>query len=324
MSAAALEPHRAPARASEPIRLLLVDDDAGIRRAFTRTFTRAGFAVTTACDGANAMTLIAEREFDVILSDITMPAMNGMQMLALVRSRNPDMPVILMTAGPSLETAVAAVEGGAFRYVFKPTENDALVGILHLAVKSGREAVARRAAAAAADEQRTAAQLDRARLEGIFRRSLAAVEMSFQPIVSLADRRTVAYEALLRSREPGMSRPFEILEAAESLDLLHELGRTVRGAVASSFDRLPEAASMFVNLHPCDLLDEQLYEPASPLSAFAPRVVLEITERASTTRSRTFPTACDACAASASASRSTISARAIRDSSRSPTSSRKS
>jgi len=106
--------------------------------------------------------------------------------------------------------------------------------------------------------------------------------MAFQPIVAWRDRRVVGYEALLRSDEPLMKNPADMLDAAERLGRLQELGRAVRAKVASASNS-PElgAARLFVNLHPADLDDEELYAADAPLSRIADRVVLEITERAS-------------------------------------------
>jgi EAL domain-containing protein (putative c-di-GMP-specific phosphodiesterase class I) len=105
--------------------------------------------------------------------------------------------------------------------------------------------------------------------------------MAFQPIIGWAERRVFGYEALLRSDEPLMKNPAEMLDAAERLGRLHELGRTVRASVAADAPKAPEEAKLFVNLHSADLNDEELYSAQAPLSRIATRVVLEVTERAS-------------------------------------------
>jgi EAL domain-containing protein (putative c-di-GMP-specific phosphodiesterase class I) len=92
-------------------------------------------------------------------------------------------------------------------------------------------------------------------------------------------RRSAQYasEALLRSSDTTLANPPALLEAAERLAQLTELGRKIRAQVAAN---PPGEHLVFVNLHPSDLVDDQLYDPAAPLSAIATRVVLEITERA--------------------------------------------
>jgi EAL domain-containing protein (putative c-di-GMP-specific phosphodiesterase class I) len=88
------------------------------------------------------------------------------------------------------------------------------------------------------------------------------------------------YEALLRSNEPSLPHPGAVIEAAERLDRLHELGRRIRGLVAQAAAGLADDKLLFVNLHTRDLLDPLLVAPDMPLTAIASRVVLEITERA--------------------------------------------
>ena len=120
---------------------------------------------------------------------------------------------------------------------------------------------------------------DRAGLQARFERALETMWMAFQPIVDARRGRLFGYEALMRTREPSLPHPGAVLEAAERLDLVHSLGRRVRALTAEAFAAARDDALLFVNLHPRDLLDAELYEPGSPLGRFAKRVVLEITER---------------------------------------------
>jgi EAL domain-containing protein (putative c-di-GMP-specific phosphodiesterase class I) len=105
--------------------------------------------------------------------------------------------------------------------------------------------------------------------------------MAYQPIVSWSRHEVFGYEALLRSREPSLPHPGAILDAAERLERLPELGRAIRAKAAEPANRMGPDAMMFVNLHTQDLLDEELFDRKSPLARIADRVVLEITERAS-------------------------------------------
>jgi EAL domain-containing protein (putative c-di-GMP-specific phosphodiesterase class I) len=105
--------------------------------------------------------------------------------------------------------------------------------------------------------------------------------MAYQPIVRAANRTLFGYEALLRSEEKALPHPGAILDAAERLGRLDDLGRSIRAASCAPLATAPPDCVLFVNLHARDLMDELLQSPASPLSAVANRVVLEITERAS-------------------------------------------
>jgi EAL domain-containing protein (putative c-di-GMP-specific phosphodiesterase class I) len=82
----------------------------------------------------------------------------------------------------------------------------------------------------------------------------------------------------VRTREPSVPHPGVLIDLAQRLERLPELGRRIRRAVAA--DAADSLARLFVNLHPVDLLDDDLYDPNAPLSRHARRVVLEVTERA--------------------------------------------
>lgn len=121
---------------------------------------------------------------------------------------------------------------------------------------------------------------DLAQLEIRFERSIAALVMFYQPIVHAADKRIFGYEALLRSNDPDMRMPYEILAAAERLNRWPKLGRLIRAQLAQFFSaQPPERGTLFINLHAIDLLDRSLASPFAPLAKIANRVILEITER---------------------------------------------
>ena len=106
----------------DPVRLLLVDDDPAIIRACGRNLARHGVTVETATNGKRGQfeRVKGAGSFDVIaVSDISMPQMTGLVFLRAVRAHDLDVPVILMTGAPDVESAIRAVEWGAFRYLTK-------------------------------------------------------------------------------------------------------------------------------------------------------------------------------------------------------------
>jgi EAL domain-containing protein (putative c-di-GMP-specific phosphodiesterase class I) len=105
--------------------------------------------------------------------------------------------------------------------------------------------------------------------------------MAYQPIVRSREHLLFGYEALLRSKEQSLPHPGAIIDAAERLERLPDLGRAIRASATLPVEGNPDAGLLFVNLHTRDLLDPTLTSPESPLSRIAKRVVLEITERAS-------------------------------------------
>jgi EAL domain-containing protein (putative c-di-GMP-specific phosphodiesterase class I) len=261
-------------------RVLIVDDEEPLLRIHARALVRSGFVVETALNGDAAMKALRQASFDVILSDIDMPGMNGITLLEQIRAYDLDVPVIMITGAPSMGTAVAAMEHGALRYITKPIELKALLKLTEDAVRLHRIAKAKRQALdLAGGVDRFVG--DRAGLAASFERAMDSLFMAFQPIVSWSNRTVFAYEALLRSREPSLPHAGAVLDAAERLDRVHDLGRRIRTKAVEPLARLPKEAVLFLNLHPNDLLDEDLFAKNTPLAAVASRVVLEITERAS-------------------------------------------
>ncbi|HJZ89112.1 MAG TPA: EAL domain-containing response regulator [Polyangia bacterium] len=263
-----------------PGRVLLVDDEPLILTAFQRVLGASGYAIETAHDGASALALLQSGPFDVIISDISMPGMSGVELLGAVREHDLDVPVILMTGLPAVETAIKAVEYGALRYLLKPVDVTELRRVVEQAVQLHQIAKLKREAVSLLGPLGKLVG-DRAGLERILSRGLRSLWMAFQPIVAWPERRIFGYEALLRSSEPALPQPGALLEAAERLGRLPELGRSIREQVAAQASRTEPDAFLFVNLHPRDLLDDALYQHSEPLTRLAHRVVLEITERAS-------------------------------------------
>ena len=264
----------------EPLtgRILVVDDDEAILRAFTKILQTAGHQVEVAEDGMAAAEKV-KNSYDVIVSDIAMPGLDGMGLLRRIRQHDLDVPVILVTGQPQLETAMQAVGLGAYKYLSKPVPMAALLDAVREALQLHRMARVRREAVGLLGQLKMQIG-DRAGLEARFEVALEALWMAYQPIVSWSGKSVLAFECLLRSDEPTLATPLVVIDAAERLDKLHVLGRRLRErSVPPLLDGT--APMLFVNLHSADLLDEQLYDPEAPLSQCASRVVLEITERAS-------------------------------------------
>ncbi len=259
--------------------VLLVDDEQSIARAYARTLGAAGFAVEIAFDGKAAAAAARERNFDVVVSDIAMPEMNGLELLRAVREHDLDVPFVLMTGGPAVESAVRAVEYGALRYLIKPVSAAELEEVVARAVRLHQMARIKREALEMfrLDGKHLG---DRAGLEARFASALSSLWIAYQPIVSWSKRNTFAHEALVRNEEPTLRSPPDLFEAAERLGRLEELGRTVRDRVAQTLDVSPVDGLLFINLHAMELADDRLVDSSAPLSRHAGRVVLEVTERA--------------------------------------------
>lgn len=260
--------------------LLVVDDDPTLLRSVSRMLMQRGYAVTTASNGQLAVELVHTHQFDAILSDIAMPQMDGIELLRSVRQHDLLVQVILITGAPAIDTAVQALEYGALHYLTKPVSNDELASVVEKAVGLHRLARVKQQAMQLLGTSGAMAT-DRAGLETSLDRCLTSLWMAYQPIVDVSARALMGFEALLRSQEPSLPHPGAVLDAAERLDALPSLGRTIRSRIGEDAPKAPDGTLLFVNLHVQDLLDPELYLPEAPLSRYADRIVLEVTERSS-------------------------------------------
>jgi len=115
--------------------ILVVDDETGILQTLDILLRAEGFDVHTAQGGKQALEKIPQLTPDIVLSDIRMPQVSGVEVLAAARAHDPEVPVILMTAQATLQTAMQAVNAGAFYYIQKPFRNDELLAILRRAAE---------------------------------------------------------------------------------------------------------------------------------------------------------------------------------------------
>src|SRR5450432_3789455 len=260
-----------------PARVLLVDDEPAISRGLARILTSAGHVVSTARSGEEAVAQFGTAMFDVIVSDIRMPGMDGLTLLRSIRAKDLDIPVAFLTGDPALETVLEAMEHGAFRYLMKPVDGKELVDLVERAAQHHRLARVRREAAETFVSQRIG---DKAGLEARYSSGVEKLWMAMQPVLSWRNRSVYAYEALLRTDEPTMRNPVDFVDAAERLGRTRELGRVIRRRVADLMASVPPGTKVFINLHPSDLVDEELGASDGALTPFAARVVLEVTERA--------------------------------------------
>lgn len=216
-------------------------------------------------------------DVDVVVADISMPGADGLEVMRHAHRMDPDLPVLLMTGLPTVESAVQALEQGALRYLLKPLDPAALIDAVAKAVAWREEA---RDGGEARVSLTPTYQRVRVGLEQRFETALANLHMVFQPIVAFCERRVHAYEALARSAEATLSQPEAMFDAAEQLHRVRDLSRAVRSSVARAAETAPRNVEIFVNLHAEDLLDEDLFSSSAALTRLASRVVLEITERA--------------------------------------------
>src|SRR5689334_17040248 len=182
------QPHGGVMTSASQPKVLFVDDEAAIRAVSKRVLTFAGLAVETMESGTEALSWIgAGGRADVIVTDLEMPGIHGLDFLRSVRLLDLDVPVIVMTGNPSLETALSTIAHGVHRYLVKPVSTEDLVEVVRSAAALHRIAVLKRRALEFCDT--SGWQLgDRVTLEAHFECALEQLWMAFQPIIRMKDQ----------------------------------------------------------------------------------------------------------------------------------------
>ncbi len=103
-------------------RILIIDDEASLRQTLARILQRAGHEVTTAESGEMGLSILSNTSFDLVYMDIRMPGMAGLDALKAIHASQPNLPVILFTAQPDMQSAVEALRLGATDYLLKPLQ----------------------------------------------------------------------------------------------------------------------------------------------------------------------------------------------------------
>jgi EAL domain-containing protein (putative c-di-GMP-specific phosphodiesterase class I) len=204
-----------------------------------------------------------------------LPDHSGLDLLRHVRNSDPDLPMVLVTGMPNLDSAIDAVALGAFRYLVKPVSNDRLIGCIAQAQRTRQVARLREEAL---NKTHTFGASADAELSRAFERALEPLWIAYQPVTCWPDRSIYGYQALVRSDEPSLALPSALLSAAERLGRGQELSRAVRRSVAKTARGLPAGTRVLVNSGAGDLLDPDLYSASSSLGAVAARVALDIVD----------------------------------------------
>lgn len=261
------------------LRVLLLDDEPEVGRALTRLLRHEGFTPDFFEDCGPALEAARSKTYSVIVSDIAMPSMDGIEFMRQVRAFDYDVPIILLTGAPTIDSAKKAIELGAYRYFTKPFDQEELVAAVRSAAFAHKMAQIKRQAARL-HGQDDSMPSDLLGLNIAFEAALSTLWMAYQPIVRASDGSVFAYEALMRSESKTLPHPGAILEAAERLGRLEDLGRHIRELAPKPFLEEKTQALLFLNLHPLDLTDSRLLDPGMALADMSSRVVMEITERA--------------------------------------------
>lgn len=122
-----------------PGRILIIDDSAVVRDGFADKLHREGFQVDTAENGKDAIFMGKTNSYDVVVTDIVMPKVDGMEVLSYFRKHYPKTPVIIISGHATLDTALQALRSGAYDYLLKPVKLEELTSLVHEAVRISEE-----------------------------------------------------------------------------------------------------------------------------------------------------------------------------------------
>ena len=115
-------------------RILVVDDEDIVRTSCSRTLSPEGYDVRLAKNGAEGLKMASEERFDLVLTDLKMPDMDGIEVLRIIKEQWPETAVIIVTGYQTVDTAVKAIKLGAYDYIEKPFTPDALISAVREAL----------------------------------------------------------------------------------------------------------------------------------------------------------------------------------------------
>ncbi len=122
----------------EKIKILCIEDDENQRKQLSRDLRARGFSVTPAKSGRTGLTLFENRRFDAVLCDLNMPGIDGLQVLDRVKRKDPEIPVVILTAHGAVSHAVKAIKKGAHHFILKPLEIDEIVVTITQAIEQSQ------------------------------------------------------------------------------------------------------------------------------------------------------------------------------------------
>lgn len=247
-------------KSSQPPSVLVVDDEVEVLKQIRRVLTRHGFEVATAQSGHAALDAMHDEEPDVIVLDISMPGISGFEILETVQQRHPDLPVIIMTAKNELPQARRALRHGAFAYLQKPLEKEALIASCLRAFEmfqlKGENKVLREGTIPAMIASKpTAARPERAAMEraalariaafvgqAISRASTGTLEHALGEATSSMALTDVLAEALLEDATEGEWAAALLRGAQVKRQLLREAGGTLSASEVGTLLGISRAA----------------------------------------------------------------------------------
>ena len=197
--------------------ILVVDDDQSMATAFERFLQHEGHVCTLASNADDALRLAAERDPDLVMMDIKMPGIDGLSALQQMRSRFPDLNVVMMTAFGTSQTSIDAIRAGAFEYLTKPLDLDQLRTIIRqaLAARESRKRAAGREGAADGPQQRVSLVGEAPAMQDVYK-MIGRLAVNDVPALIIGERGTgkELVVATIHENSARRSQPFVTLDCA--------------------------------------------------------------------------------------------------------------
>lgn len=195
--------------AGELKRILVVDDEESVRNLLQRVLTGAGYEVLTAVNGQEALLKISQVDFSIVLLDIKMPGMSGMEVLQQLTTDHPDICAVMVTALGDAQTAVEAMKMGAYDYITKPFNRDDLMLKVRKAIQK-RNLLVENERHRLELEERVAGQAEHLRQQ--FAELVETLAREHKLLYKLAGQQRESTKSLLKRLPPELQEPMSSVE----------------------------------------------------------------------------------------------------------------
>ncbi len=259
-----------PSKAEESIRLLVVDDEEPLRKALTRFLTTRGFAVTEAESGDKALKLLEQDSYELMLSDIRMPGMSGIDLVSEALDQDPDLAIVMLSALTDATSAALCMQRGALDYLTKPIELSDLAHAVDRALKVRDTSLQNKEISAWLKEevQRRTKELEaeRSKLEQVTVATLEALVNALEAKNRWLSGHSARVAALVSTIAHHMELPDEEVDNVRMAGRLHDLGKIgVKESVLDKQGRLSDEEYNHIKEHV--VIGSQILAPLKHLGA---------------------------------------------------------
>lgn len=235
-------------------RILVVDDEKSIRKTFEAFLTKEGFEITSAANVDLAIKTMDETELDLIITDIIMPRVTGMELLRIMKDKKPDIPIIIMTGEPTIETATQAVKNGAHDYITKPVSKEMLVKTVRNALEHKKLIDDKKQLEAENAEYRESLERLVEERTMALQKAMQATISTISSVVELRDPYTAGHERKVGNLAVEIGRKMKLsnkqIECIYVAGYLHDIGKiSVPAEILSKPGKLSEIEYEIIKMH---------------------------------------------------------------------------